>query len=303
MKCKKNLQRLGVILFCVAGVCQTGEAMARIYRIRQGDHFAIGTFRANEWFIGKKLRFQAKFDPSNVYTLPPGDQADSNKLFGFSDCGRYAGNSSARIGWRWFRNRLEITAVAHYDGNWHLYEILGVADLRQIHDFEIELSPDRAHYRFRFDHGPAVEMRRDCDSPYMWGYVLYPYFGGNLAAPHDMELSVWSESRAGIALLEAGPNPVPPDRQIKTRILVPEPIEARYEIYSTAGALEWTSPVRSHPGSPSGTPPDLQDDSFTFPPHLPTGVHLLRLSARTPTGWRPGFVLDGEELVRLLVLP
>jgi hypothetical protein len=298
MKCKKKLQWLKAILFCVAGICQTAEAIARIYRIRQGDHFAIGTFQVNEWFIGKKLRFQAKFDPSNIYTLPPGDQADSNKLFGFSDCGRYAGNSSARIGWRWFRNRLEITAVAHYEGNWHLYEILGVADLTTIHDFEIELSPDRAHYRFRFDHGPPVEMKRDCDSESMWGYVLYPYFGGNLTAPHDMELSVWSESRAGIALLQAGPNPAPSGGQIKTRILVPDPIHARYEILSTAGSLEWTSAVRTYPSAP-----DPVEDFLTLPSYLPSGLHFLRLSALTHSGWKPGFVLDGEEMIRILMLP
>ncbi len=296
------------ILLCFLTGFPPGEAGARVYRIRKGEHFADGTLNVNQWFIGKKLRFQARFDPSNAYTLPPGDQADSNKLFGFSDCGQYAGNSSARIGWRWYRNRLEITAVAHYEGTWHLHEILGIADFNRIHDFEIELSPDRAHYRFRYDQGPPVEMKRDCDSPILWGYVLYPYFGGNLPAPHDMQVSVWSEARAGISLLQAGPNPVIPstatatgtaaDGQLmRTRIFAPETIRARYEILSPDGSLEWASPASIHPGTPEPV-----EDSFVFPRHLPSGIHLLRLSSWKEGRWIPGFILDGEEALRILVL-
>lgn len=295
-----KLPRPLVAFFICWNVCLflAQQAPARVYQIKKGDHFAVGTLNVNQWFIGKKLRFQARFDPSNIYTLPPGEQADSNKLFGFSDCGRPAGNSSARIGWRWFRNQLEITAVAHYEGTWHLYEILGTADLDRIHDFEIELAPDQAHYRFRFDHGPAIEMRRDCDSPLMWGYVLYPYFGGNLTAPQDMQLSVWSETRAGILLLTSGPNPATGGERMKTRIFAPESLMARYEILSLAGALEWASPEKFHPG----TREPVEDD-FVLPRHLSTGIHLLRLASRKESAWIPGFILDGEEALRLMVLP
>jgi hypothetical protein len=273
-------------------------AHARVYQIKKGDHFAQGTFNVNQWFMGERLEFLAQFNSSNIYTLPPGDQADSNKLFGFSDCGRYAGNSSARIGWRWFRNQLEITAVAHYEGTWHLYEILGTATLGQIHHFEIALSPDRHHYRFRFDHGPPIEMKRDCGQSVMWGYVLYPYFGGNLPAPRDMNLSVWSESRSGILLLQAGPNPASPGQTLKTRIFAPETIEARYELINTSGVLEWSSAPVLYTGM---TEPS--EDHLILPTGLRPGVHLLRLSTRAQNGWVPGFMLDGEEAIRILTLP
>jgi hypothetical protein len=264
------------------------DAFGKEYLIREGHQFADGTMNLNRWFMGRKLKFKAAFNESNIYKLPRGEQADSNKLFGFSDCKSTAVQSSARFGWRWFNNRLEITAVTHRDGDWHLHQIMGVAELNRVYDFEIELSEDKAFYHYKFDHGPAVRVLRDCMDESMFGYLLFPFFGGSEKSPQDMTVSVWDRPHANFVLEKVGPNPLIAGNPLSLQLRVGESMQVRFEIYTAVGQLAHsTQPIRFEALD------DLQEYSLELPGNLSSGIYFIRPMAILTPEPLPGYVVGG----------
>jgi hypothetical protein len=133
------------------------------------------------------LSFQAKFDSTAIYiTAESNNQADINKLYGLSDCNSFHQVNSARFGWRWHNNQLEILAYTYSD-KVRDFELLGTASLNAYHHYKIEFTSDS--YIFSFDN-KIVALSRDC-SGNASGYKLYPYFGGDETAPHD--IFIWIE--------------------------------------------------------------------------------------------------------------
>lgn len=266
----------------------TNAALAKDYFIRQGRQFADGTINLKHWFMGNKFEFKAAFNASNMYTLPENEQADSNKLFGFSDCRNWAQESSARFGWRWYNNRLEITAVSHFDGRWHLTEFLGVAELNKVYDFKIELSEDKAHYLFTFNHGKTFAMKRDCTQNSMFGYFLYPFFGGSEKAPHDMRVSVWTEEKANFAIEKAGPNPLKSGEKLRLQLRIGDSMDIKFELFNVIGQLVYlTEPISFHAQD------EAQIFELSIPSHLSSGVYFLRPVASSYEQDLPGYVVGG----------
>ncbi len=152
------------------------------FLIMAGEHYSskeIVTLNTEE------LHFQAMFDSSAIYATPlKEDQADINKLLGMSDCKTLHHTNSARIGWRWYEESLQILAYTYVNGERQSSFITTVA-LNEIYDYSILMEEDR--YVFKVGEH-EVEMQRGCSGAAN-GYMLYPYFGGNNAAPHDV--SIW----------------------------------------------------------------------------------------------------------------
>jgi hypothetical protein len=279
-------------------VISPNESKAEDYFIRKGHQFADGTLNLNHWFMGNKFEFKAAFNSSNIYSLPPSEQADSNKLFGFSDCRQWAGESSARFGWRWLNNRLEITAVTHYDGTWHLHEIMGVAELNKVYNFKIELSEDKAFYIYTFNNGNPVKMKRDCTDDTMLGYFLYPFFGGSEKSPQDMTVSVWNKPHANLALEKAGPNPLKAGNPLHLQLRIGEGMDVKFEVFNIIGQLVYTTkPIRFEASEES------QDFNLEIPGNLSSGMYLVRPMGLLDSGPLPGFVVgSGGESYKLIYL-
>lgn len=279
-------------------VIYPNESKATDYFIRKGHEYADGTFNLNHWFMGNKFEFKAAFNSSNIYTLPTSEQADSNKLFGFSDCKQHHYESSARFGWRWFNNRLEITAITHYDGTWHLHEIMGVAELNKVYNFKIELSEDKAFYIYTFNNGTPVRMKRDCKDDTMLGYYLYPYFGGSEKSPQDMTVSVWNKPHANLALEKAGPNPLKAGNPLHLQLRIGEGMNVKFEVFNIAGQLVYaTKPIRFEASEES------QDFNLEIPGNLSSGMYLVRPMGLLDSGPLPGFVVGGGgESLKLIYL-
>ncbi|UII26213.1 hypothetical protein LVD15_23400 [Fulvivirga maritima] len=84
------------------------------YTIRAGSH---SSNPMPEGFSDDELVFTALFDSSAVYkTEAEANQADINKLMGFSDCGAHHHENSARFGWRWYNDELQVFAYCYVDG-------------------------------------------------------------------------------------------------------------------------------------------------------------------------------------------
>lgn len=159
------------------------------YTIRAGAHFCD---QSNQQ-VGEvsELCFMVRFDESAQYrTQNPSNQGDINKLIGFADNGGHHHQYSARFGWCWNHDQLELHAYVYNDGV-RASKFLGAVTLDAEHSCGLRVDGDT--YVFTLD-GKTDTMPRKSPGPRARGYKLFPYFGGDEAAPHAMRIwirEVW----------------------------------------------------------------------------------------------------------------
>ncbi|MEP1114877.1 hypothetical protein [Ekhidna sp.] len=136
----------------------------------------------------KTLKFSAIFNETAIYeTQTLENQEDINKLMGFSDCNSHHHKNSARFGWRWLNNQLEIHAYAYANGE-RITEYIGSVKLNEPYDYQIQLTNDA--YVFYLEGLDPVRITRKSPCTRGLYYMLFPYFGGNEVAPHDMTIQI-----------------------------------------------------------------------------------------------------------------
>jgi len=192
-------------LLLIAITCS--PALAVPYRIEAGEHDSKPG--GVELFSGEKMSISFAFDDSAKYLFSgeaATDQGDINKLYGLSDCFSPHMSDSARFGWRWYADRLEIHAFTHKNGEFS-NQFIDVIQPNRPYKGSIELSEDRTRYIYTLN-GIRVEMERGCRDNLMHGYHLRPYFGGNRTAPHAITVRADSALEyAPLLLSRAFPNP------------------------------------------------------------------------------------------------
>lgn len=135
---------------------------------------------------GDSLVFQVKFDNSAVYTtVNPGNQEDINKLFGFSDCGTQHHQNSARFGWRYYNGNIELLAYTYSGGN-RVYKLLSSVSANTVYTCTLVSKP--SEYVFYINGKELAVMPRGCNSGQK--FRLYPYFGGDERAPHEVSIKI-----------------------------------------------------------------------------------------------------------------
>jgi hypothetical protein len=159
---------------------------ARIFIIQEGNHSASGVHASVH--VAKSLNFSAKFNNTAEYYLGNVNQYDINKLYGFSDCYSAHHTNSARFGWVWNDQtlRLEIHAYV-YSSSLRSSKFIDTVKLNQKYQYQI--SVNKSQYEFRLN-GKLVTLPRGCSSTFATGYKLYPYFGGDEVAPHQIQITV-----------------------------------------------------------------------------------------------------------------
>lgn len=163
---------------------QTGTAYIR-YVIPRGEHYAAGN--AYRTVRISKLLFSALFDSSCLYRLATQDNAgDINKLYGFSDCHSAHHVNSARFGWRWYDGALQIFAYCYTNGA-RQTKLMGSIPVGKAATMSITIEPGQ--YLFELN-GRRERMERNCTADYAEGYQLYPYFGGDEPAPHNITIRI-----------------------------------------------------------------------------------------------------------------
>ncbi|WP_305982941.1 hypothetical protein [Roseivirga thermotolerans] len=176
------------ILGCSQSIDIDPDTGFEVFTIPEGSHSSI--FR-NEPFSGNGISVTALFDESARYTLEvASDQADINKLVGFSDCGQDHQSESARIGWRWFNDELQILAYTYREGQLN-FEMMGTAKINESLSLRIKIATD--HYEYSGDGMNTIRMPRTDNCESGENYWLWPYFGGNQPAPHDITIRLTRE--------------------------------------------------------------------------------------------------------------
>lgn len=179
-----------IVLLSLAG-CQWFENTPSFgddfitYKISKGNHEIDNN--SNGLFTASELKFQAIFDSTCIYqTTDAGNQYDINKLVGFSDCNSLHHQNSARFGWNWRENALNIYAYIYVDGQ-RQEQQLGTLALGQKGSFKLTTLNNT--YIFTFN-GAQTIMPRHCADGRGVSYKLLPYFGGDEVAPHDMYIKI-----------------------------------------------------------------------------------------------------------------
>jgi hypothetical protein len=154
------------------------------YSIRQGQQYCDqNSFRLVET---SEMKFVVKFDSSAIYqTQSAENQYDINKLYGFSDNNTDHHQYSARFGWRWSENALRLFAYVYNEGAVSSMELTTIA-IGVETTCSIKVTP--TSYLFTVN-GATQPMPRMASTEKGKGYQLYPYFGGDELAPHD--INIW----------------------------------------------------------------------------------------------------------------
>lgn len=155
------------------------------YLIRQGQHFSDNT--AYKPVSVSEMKFLARFDSSAVYhSSNPVNQYDINKLYGFSDNGTDHHQFSARIGWRWSDGALRLFAYVYNEGVVSSKEITTVNIGAEV---SCSIKASGSRYIFSVNEH-VVEVLRLGKTLKGEGYQLYPYFGGDEPAPHEIRIQI-----------------------------------------------------------------------------------------------------------------
>ena len=153
------------------------------FLIKAGSHNCTASSFAPVNLLEQK--FTVRFDSSAIYTTTiPLNQLDINKLYGFSDNAALHHDFSARFGWRWSDGALRLFAYVYNEGKVASEEITTVEIGK---DIACSLRVKGNQYEFQVADKIKL-MPRASTTPTAQGYLLYPYFGGDEAAPHDVRI-------------------------------------------------------------------------------------------------------------------
>jgi len=152
----------------------------RIYTIEEGRHKSesLPSIKLNS----KYIEFEALFNSSCIYNIGQ-DQSDINKLYGFSNGTNHLENS-ARFGWRWYNNELQILAYTHIDSKIQ-WKYITTIDYNKIYSYKLSITNN--NYVFTCNN-TTVEL--PASGKGVIRYYLFPYFGGNKTAPHKITITI-----------------------------------------------------------------------------------------------------------------
>ncbi len=266
------------------------------FKIQKGDHSSSPVYV--KIMFGKSIDFQAVFNETAKYTFEGeaiSNQSDVNKLFGFSDCSDSHIENSARFGWRWYNNELQILAFTHKDGKFS-FTIMGTAEFNKVYNYSISLSGDKSKYVYKFNN-KSIEMDRGCSSSKAKGYFLKPYFGGDEVAPHNIQIKIAYDSPfANFLVDKMYPNPTNKNYAY-TNLDVGEDIQVKFEIINLQGQLvKVTEPVAYQAGN------DYTKIKVEFPDTIASGMYLIRPIGIYPDGSeKPGMVSSSGDALKVII--
>lgn len=177
-----------LILFFLLITCYKLEDDFFIHTIKKGNHISGNYMSVHN---SRKLECEVIFTESCIYEIPNDIEFDTNKLIGISDSYIHL-NHSVRIGWRYYKGQLEILSYVRKNKVIHLQHMCYV-EINQPYFFSVEIKNDRYILICKKVGGvykPVnVEVSRTSDYNGI-RYKLFPYFGGNNPAPHDITIKI-----------------------------------------------------------------------------------------------------------------
>jgi hypothetical protein len=155
------------------------------YFIGKGEHYSAQSGQVI--LSAPRIKCEVIFDSSAIYQNSQAyNQGDVNKLIGFSDCGVAHHENSARLGWNWDGKQIIIYAYA-YSNTQRI--ILPIDSVKIGKSFSCSVEAIEGSYYFAVGE-TRVSIQRFCNNYSGSFYKLFPYFGGDESAPHDIRIFV-----------------------------------------------------------------------------------------------------------------
>lgn len=163
------------------GVTTSTSGFTR-YTIAKGEHYTSNNaYKAIET---NELTFLVRFDSTAIYqTVKAENQYDINKLYGFSDNNALHHSYSARFGWSWSQGALRLYGYVYNDDKVSSKELTTIPIGEEVH---CTLKITTNTYGFYVNNRLAATLDRKATTPKASGYLMYPYFGGDEVAPHNV---------------------------------------------------------------------------------------------------------------------
>lgn len=166
----------------------TEKPAFRDYLIKKGNNFCEEA--GFTVLYTNVIKARVIFDSSAIYTsVLPENQADINKLIGFSDCATEHQQNSARLGWSWNGQKLMIYAYTYVNYE-RVSKVLGPVELNT--PFACSVRAENECFYFTVG-SYSDSIRRYCPDFSGQRYKLNPYFGGDEVAPHDVHIAIAEE--------------------------------------------------------------------------------------------------------------
>jgi hypothetical protein len=178
------LKKIISVLFilCQTACLKKDEYGFRIFKIKEGNHRSIYRVERRKTNV---INFKLILTESCKYqSKSTENQYDINKVFGMSDGSNHKDNS-ARIGWRYLDDKLELHAYTHYNGQ---FDFKKICDINPEVEYDCQIFFSETDYKFTVN-GITVTMPRYKKSTEK-NYLLYPYFGGDEESPHDIIIKI-----------------------------------------------------------------------------------------------------------------
>lgn len=151
------------------------------YVIKKGDHYS---FKQHN-ICANVLEYDVYFDNSAKYDLGNSNQLDVNKLFGFNACNSLHHTNSARFGWVYTSGDSIDIYYYIYDFDVRYYGKICTIKLNSWNTYLLQ--NNGVSYVFKVNDLIYIyEKQSECITSY--NYMLYPYFGGDEVAPHDVTI-------------------------------------------------------------------------------------------------------------------
>tara|TARA_B100001769_G_C22109478_1_gene599865 strand:+ start:2952 stop:3494 length:543 start_codon:yes stop_codon:yes gene_type:complete len=177
------MRKLFFILISFFSCSKIDENGFKDYIIKKGNHRSVCKYKTT---YNENFKLEVIFDESAQYqSVDPINQYDVNKLWGVSDCGQGHMKSSIRFGWRWLNDTLEILWFKHQFGEFD-FETIATVEINQVNNLELNISD--TEYTLSVN-GVSKTTPRSCSGVYK-KYILYPYFGGDEVAPHNIKIKL-----------------------------------------------------------------------------------------------------------------
>ena len=155
------------------------------YFINKGQHYSAQS--AQVVLNTPSIKCDVIFDSSAIYqNIEANNQLDVNKLIGYSDCGAGHHENSARLGWNWNGSQIVIYAYA-YSGTQRI--ILPIDSVKIGKAFYCSIEAIEGNYHFAVA-DKKVTIQRFCNNYTGTFFKLFPYFGGDETAPHDIRIYI-----------------------------------------------------------------------------------------------------------------
>lgn len=165
------------------------------FTIKNNRHYSnnwIWKSLSSFWARKKRFSYNVVFHRNCKYILNSEDQEDINKLYGVC-FGLNPHNNSMRFGWNYSieLDKINLYSYCYINGK-REYKFLCSVDVDKEYTLCIHtLSKEKALFTVICSETSKIAQRFIViNKTKNWGVNLWPYFGGNNAAPHNITISL-----------------------------------------------------------------------------------------------------------------